>query len=45
MQQGGVKLEGNTIGEIDATVSVSQPSVLKVGKRRFVRLLPRQEDL
>ena len=41
VQQGGVRLDDEVIGEIDAPISVSEPAILRVGKRRFLRLLPR----
>jgi len=40
VQQGGVALDGETVSGIEAMIEVSAPAVLKVGKRRFVRLMP-----
>ena len=37
--QGGVSIDGEKITEISASVIVSSPRVLKVGKRRFIRLI------
>jgi tyrosyl-tRNA synthetase len=41
IKQGGVRLDGEKVGDIEATVSlaVGQGLVLQVGKRRFVRLV------
>ncbi len=40
VQQGGVALDGETVSGIEAVIQVREPAVLKVGKRRFVRLMP-----
>lgn len=40
VQQGGVKLDDAVISDIEATVSITEPAVLRVGKRRFVQLVP-----
>jgi len=40
IQQGGVTLDGETIPSIDAKVEISAPAILRVGRRRFLRLLP-----
>lgn len=40
IDQGGVKLDGETIDEAMKIIEVNSPSVLQVGKRRFVRLMP-----
>jgi tyrosyl-tRNA synthetase len=40
IQQGGVKLDDATISDVNANIQVSAPAILKVGKRRFLRLLP-----
>lgn len=40
IQQGAVSIEGEKITDIDFEVSVTSPSVLKVGKRRFALLIP-----
>ena len=37
--QHGVKLDGQTVESVDATVQVTVPQVLQVGKRKFVRLI------
>jgi len=41
IEQGGVKLDGNVIGSIAHVVEVSAPVVLQVGKRKYLRLLPK----
>ena len=40
IDQGGVKLDGEPIGEALKMIEVSKPVVLQIGKRKFVRLLP-----
>jgi len=40
IDQRAVRLEDQLLEDAAAPVAVSQPSVLRVGKRRFVRLLP-----
>lgn len=40
IQQGAVSIEGDKITDIDHVLSIASPVVLKVGKRRFARLLP-----
>ncbi len=40
IQQRGVRLDDQVIEEIDATLDIEQPMVLRVGKRQFVRLVP-----
>jgi len=42
VQQGAVHLDDEVIGKVDALISVSEPAILRVGKRRFLRLLPPQ---
>jgi tyrosyl-tRNA synthetase len=39
VDQHGVKLDGQTVESVDATVKVTTPLVLQVGKRKFVRLV------
>lgn len=38
--QGGVRLAGERIQDPDAQIALTEPTVLQVGKRRFVRLEP-----
>lgn len=40
IQQGAVSIEGDKITDIDHKLAITSPVVLKVGKRRFARLLP-----
>jgi tyrosyl-tRNA synthetase len=40
IDQGGVKLDGEVLAEAMKVIEVTKPSVLQVGKRKFVRLLP-----
>ncbi len=40
IDQGGVKLDGAVVAEAMKMIEVTQPSVLQVGKRKFVRLMP-----
>lgn len=40
IDQGGVKLDGEVLGEAMKVIEVTRPSVLQVGKRKFVRLIP-----
>jgi tyrosyl-tRNA synthetase len=40
IDQGGVKLDGEVISGATTLVEVSEPKVLQVGKRKFVRLIP-----
>jgi len=39
LEQGGVQLDGQKV-EVGAKIAVKIPTVLKVGKRRFLKLLP-----
>jgi tyrosyl-tRNA synthetase len=41
IDQGGVKLEGVTIEDAMKSIEISQPTVLQVGKRKFVKLMPK----
>jgi tyrosyl-tRNA synthetase len=38
IQQGGVQLDGQRVEDVNAVVNPNGPSVLQVGKRRFLRL-------
>lgn len=40
IQQSGVKLDNDPATDINLTLTLDQPVVLQVGKRRFARLLP-----
>ena len=39
IKQGAVKLDGNTINDIQSTVSPNGEQILKVGKRRFLKVI------
>jgi tyrosyl-tRNA synthetase len=41
IQQRGVRLDDQVIEGIDAKLAIEQPMVLRVGKRQFVRLIPK----
>ncbi|MCS7351086.1 MAG: tyrosine--tRNA ligase [Thermoflexus sp.] len=41
IRQGGVRLDGETVSDVEAVVTIDRPKVLQVGRRRFVRLLPK----
>ncbi|MFN2131768.1 MAG: tyrosine--tRNA ligase [Anaerolineae bacterium] len=38
IDQGGVRIDGETVGDIDLTIEVEEGIVVQVGKRKFVRL-------
>ena len=40
IDQGGVKLDGTVVAEAMKLIEITQPVVLQVGKRKFVRLMP-----
>ncbi len=40
IQQDGVKLDEAGVGDGDQPVALERPVVLRVGKRRFLRLIP-----
>jgi tyrosyl-tRNA synthetase len=39
-EQGGIRIEDEKIDDVYAPLEISQESVLRVGKRRFLRLIP-----
>jgi tyrosyl-tRNA synthetase len=41
VQQGGVRLDGERVASTEGDVALDGPAVLQVGRRRFVRLIPR----
>lgn len=41
IQQGGVKLDGQVISEIETQIGPSGEAVLQIGRRKFVRLVPK----
>ena len=40
VQQGGVRIDDQVVEGIEVLITIDQPAVLQVGKRRFVRLVP-----
>jgi tyrosyl-tRNA synthetase len=40
IKQNGVRLDGEVLDDANMALDVKQPAVLKVGKRRFLRLIP-----
>ena len=40
VEQGAVRLDGEKITDFHYTISVKKKVILKVGKRRFLRLVP-----
>lgn len=40
IEQGGIRLDGRAVSDVDSTVAVRKPILLQAGKRRFVRILP-----
>jgi tyrosyl-tRNA synthetase len=40
--QGGVEIEGKKISDINTDVSLDKPLLLKVGKRRFLKIVPKR---
>jgi tyrosyl-tRNA synthetase len=38
--QGGLRVDGEVVGDAEATVTLDRPRLLQAGKRRFVRILP-----
>jgi tyrosyl-tRNA synthetase len=41
IDQGGVKIDGTVINDAMKVIEVTSPQVLQVGKRKFVRLMPK----
>jgi tyrosyl-tRNA synthetase len=40
IQQGGIRLDGNVVTDVDSVLAVYDPHLLQAGKRRFVRIVP-----
>jgi tyrosyl-tRNA synthetase len=40
IKQGGIRLDGSVVTDVDSQVALDRPHLLQVGKRRFVRILP-----
>jgi tyrosyl-tRNA synthetase len=45
IEQGGIRLDGNVVSDVDSAVAVYDPHLLQAGKRRFVRILPENVTL
>jgi tyrosyl-tRNA synthetase len=43
--QGGIRLDGTVVEDVDYTVSLDRPRLLQAGKRRFVRVVPANVSL
>ena len=39
IEQGGVKVDGEKISDINTEIVVDQPRILRVGKRKFLKLV------
>jgi tyrosyl-tRNA synthetase len=40
IEQGGIRLDGNVVSDVDSAIAVYDPHLLQAGKRRFVRIVP-----
>lgn len=40
IQQGGIRVDGEVVSDVDSAFSVARPRLLQAGKRRFVRVVP-----
>ncbi len=40
IEQGGVKVDGEKISDINVEINVEKPRILRVGKRKFLKLIP-----
>ena len=45
IQQGGIRLDGNVVEDVEFNVSIDRPRLLQAGKRRFVRVVPANVSL
>ncbi|CAN5334644.1 tyrosine--tRNA ligase [soil metagenome] len=43
VQQGGVRIDGAKVTSVEGDLKFDSPTVLQVGRRRFVRLIPRTQ--
>jgi tyrosyl-tRNA synthetase len=41
VEQGGVEIDGEKVTSVDAEIPLKKPFILKVGKRRFLKIMPR----
>lgn len=45
IQQGGIRLDGSVVEDVDSHVQIDRPRLLQAGKRRFVRVVPGRVSL
>jgi len=45
IKQGGIRLDGRQVSDVDFAVSLREPVLLQAGKRRFVRVVPEKVAL
>ncbi len=45
IQQGGIRVDGEVVWDVDLTLALDRPRLLQVGKRRFVRVVPEKISL
>jgi tyrosyl-tRNA synthetase len=45
IQQGGIRLDGDVVADVDSAVTIDRPRLLQAGKRRFVRVVPANVSL
>jgi len=45
IEQGGVRLDGEVVRDVDSHVALGSPRLLQAGKRRFVRVVPSNVSL
>ena len=43
--QGGIRVDGEVVSDVDSTFSVERPLLLQAGKRRFARVVPEKVKL
>ncbi len=42
VQQGGVRIDGERVNDLDSELTFAEPVILQAGRRRFARLIPTQ---
>ena len=42
IQQGGVEVDQKPVKDVDAALPASGPFILRVGKKRFVKIVPKK---
>ena len=45
IEQGGIRLDGEPVTDVESSVSLERPRLLQAGKRRFVRVVPERVTL